>query len=1118
MDLIQARDDIEEVFTHSFEKEKYRFFVRNLLNEFDESDDRQTLWSHQYVKDAYKPGIDRFERLATYTDENGDKIDVLIVYLKKETSIHRARTFQRNFIADYLTRGHGDNKEAVLAAFVSPDSTDWRFSLIRLEYVTEQSEKGVVAAREKLTPARRYSFLVGSNESSHTAQSQLVEILSDTENNPALAKLEDAFNVERVTKEFFDCYKTLVFNLQEDVGRIIKKDKVVAAEFKTKKINTLDFTKKLMGQIVFLYFIQKKGWLGVKKGEDWGTGPQGFLRRLLKGEYGEYNNFFNDILEHLFYDTLATDRGHEAWCKHFKCRIPFLNGGLFEPLDDYDWQKTEIIIPDHLFSNHEKSKQGDKGTGILDVFDRYNFTVNESEPLEKEVAIDPEMLGKVFEELLGVSERKSKGSFYTPREIVHYMCQESLVNYLDTSINTKQKSLIPEKAKQTKMFDAPEPEQGALQTQVYEVIIPRGDIETLIHLGERASDFEAARKSGTKSYSAELPKSIEKYARLMDEKLRDITVCDPAIGSGAFPVGMMTEIVRARSTLTPYFNDISERTPYHFKRHAIQECLYGVDIDPGAVEIAKLRLWLSLVVDEEDVKQIKPLPNLDYKIVAGNSLLGVEKDLFNLDAYNRLEALKPRFFDETDHDEKAEIKKAIDALIHDLTRGKDVFDYEIYFSEVFHLNKGFDVVIGNPPYIQIQKFSGKKCQKEWEKQKFKTFTKTGDVYCLFYERGNNLLTHGGCLCFITSNQWMRTAYGKKLREYISQNTRPKKLLDLGEGIFDATTNTNVLLYEKNSAPKSFQATNVTSKDSFGSTQDFSWVDLVPTADPWIVSSIAEQKIQTKIKQAGTPLKDWDVSINYGIKTGFNEAFIIDGKKKDELIATDPKCAEIIKPLLRGCDIKRYKTIYNDLWLINAHNGYGNTTRINVDGFPVIKKHLDTVEKKRVSGALGDKAKKAKGLLKRDDQGKTPYNLRNCAYVSEFEKEKITWGNLSQKAQFALVEPSIFINAPSPFLTPSSRYILSILNSQLADYYIRSLGVIRSGGFFEYKPMFVEQLLVPEISKIEQKPFIDLVEDILSKRESNPDADVEDIEKQIDQLVYKLYGLTKKEIAIVEGKK
>src|SRR6266478_5494015 len=306
------------------------------------------------------------------------------------------------------------------------------------------------------------------------------------------------------------------------------------------------------------------------------------------------------------------------------------------------------------------------------------------------------MLGKVFENLIEENRRKGLGSFYTPREIVHYKCQQCLINYLDTALNTEKD------------------------------IVPRKDIEIFIHLGEQISHYEAVDAK----YSIKMPATIEKHARLIDEKLATITVCDPAVGSGAYPVGMMTEIVRARCALTPYFNDVHERTPYHFKRHAIQKCLYGVDIDPGAVEIAKLRLWLSLVVDEEDVKQIKPLPNLFYKIVTGDSLLGVEKTLFNEKLFRRLEELKPRFFDEPDKEKKDDYKRQIENITHDLTNGKEEFDFEIYFSEVVLKKGGFDIVIANPPYISAVEFASR-YPESYRKQlnsRFSSAKGTYDVY------------------------------------------------------------------------------------------------------------------------------------------------------------------------------------------------------------------------------------------------------------------------------------------------------------------------------------------------------------------------------------------------------
>jgi type I restriction-modification system DNA methylase subunit len=602
MNREQASTLIKQTFTQSFDKTRFRDFAINLLNDLDES--KAFASNITYIKDAFKDHVSRYERLGTYTSPNGEKLDVLIVHLTTESKLERARTAIRNFAADYLvTRGE---KEAALVAFVSPAEADWRFSLVKMEYATVKGDDGKVKVATELTPARRYSFLVGSNEASHTAQAQLVDILADTENNPSLTDLEEAFSVERVTDEFFEQYKQLFLDAKDSLDKVLSRDARIRGEFESKDINTVDFVKKLLGQIVFLYFLQKKGWFGVERDAMWGTGPKNFLRQLLENTSRiKRGNFFNDILEPLFYEALARERDDDFYSR-FNCKIPFLNGGLFEPLNDYDWVHTDIRLPDTLFSNDVQNDAGDEGTGILDVFDRYNFTVAEDEPLEREVAIDPEFLGKVFEKLNAVNQtnfdrfraaersgqrnlirefNRQYGVFYTPREIVHFMCQRSLVSYLETELASK---------------------------------IPKDAIETFIRVGDRSADFEA--RPTQRHEDKLLPPSIRDNAALIAKKLEDIRVCDPAIGSGAFLVGMMHEIVRTHLALSA-LPDMPKRQSYELKRHVIQNCLFGVDIDPGAVEIAKLRLWLSLVVDEHDVKQIKPLPNLDFKIMQGNSLL-----------------------------------------------------------------------------------------------------------------------------------------------------------------------------------------------------------------------------------------------------------------------------------------------------------------------------------------------------------------------------------------------------------------------------------------------------------------------------------------------------------------
>lgn len=738
MDKKQARAIIKETFETSFDKNRFIGFIKNLLNSIE---DAPFTYKGNYIPDAYEQYINSLERIGKYSDSE-HKIDVLVVKLKKETSIERARTMQRNFIAWYLngSRG-GELKDAALAAFISPNEEDWRFSLVKMDYHFEEGKNGRMKIKEEFTPARRWSFLVGTNENSHTAQGQLVDILADDEKSPTIAQLEEAFNIEKVTKEFFEKYRELFLWAKETLDDVVKEDRKIKTDFETKGVNTVDFSKKLLGQIVFLYFLQKKGWFGVKRDADWGTGPKNFLRELFEGKHGTYKNFFNDILEPLFYEALARERD-ENFYSRFNCKIPFLNGGLFDPINNYDWVHTDILPPNDLFSNTYKTKEGDTGNGILDIFDRYNFTVKEDEPLEKEVAVDPEMLGKVFENLLEVKDRKSKGTYYTPREIVHYMCQQSLINYLTTELESR---------------------------------VGKEDIEALIKYGEQVGENEAtveAKGRETDTYSYKLPESIRQNARLIDEKLASIKVCDPAIGSGAFPVGMMGEVVKTRNVLSAYIKN-PNRTIYNFKRECIEKSLYGVDIDAGAVEIAKLRLWLSLVVDEEDIKQIKPLPNLDYKIVCGDSLLGVEKNLFNLSLFSGLERLKPLIFNETSLKKKQEYKKQIDDLISQITNGHKEFDFEVYFSEVFHEKKGFDVVIANPPYVSFGLRGAEKIKKEWDDAMRRNYPNSAEyklsVYAIFIDKGIQLLKNNGVIVYITPDSFLLGRFFSKLRKYILRN-------------------------------------------------------------------------------------------------------------------------------------------------------------------------------------------------------------------------------------------------------------------------------------------------------------------------------------------------------------
>lgn len=510
MDKRAAIRLVRDALENPFDKRKFAYLVSNMLDRIEAA---PFIYRGNLIPDAYKPYISTLERIGKYKDREGNKIDLLIVQLKKETSLERARTMQRNFIAWYLDGSRGDVlKDAALAAFVSPDTEDWRFSLVRMDYRQDTSGEKVKVKKE-LTPARRFSFLVGKNENSHTAQSCLLPVLEKKVQDPTLIEIEKAFDIETVTKEFFFKYRKLFLRTKEELDKVVKKDPKVKADFEAKGVDAVNFAKKLLGQIVFLYFLQKKGWFGVGRDDDWGTGSKHFLRELFEKKHGDYDNFFNDILEPLFYDALRNDRSHDdGYYSRFNCKIPFLNGGLFDPISNYDWVHIDILLPNKLFSNQTKTKEGDTGTGILDVFDRYNFTVKEDEPLEKEVAIDPELLGKSYEKFNAIRPdnfaefkkalksgkkgeenkfNKKFGVYYTPREIVHYMCQQSLINYLDTAVNTYKESIIKKPAVQKKIFGHQSPVQKTLTLDLYKPIIPKKDIEKLIHTGEQVSENEA---------------------------------------------------------------------------------------------------------------------------------------------------------------------------------------------------------------------------------------------------------------------------------------------------------------------------------------------------------------------------------------------------------------------------------------------------------------------------------------------------------------------------------------------------------------------------------------------------------------------------------------------------
>ena len=602
-------------------------------------------------------------------------------------------------------------------------------------------------------------------------------------------------------------------------------------------------------------------------------------------------------------------------------------------------------------------------------------------------------------------------------------------------------------------------------------------------------------------------------------------------------------------------NEAFERNEldYGRKLYLIENCIYGVDIQPIAVQIAKLRFFISLVVDQrideaQENRGVRPLPNLETKFVAGDTLIGVDKPkqqtLRNPEIDRKEKALsevrrkhftartprtkdKYRELDQQIRDEISELLKR-DGFPYETTEkiaSWDPYDQNAtanwFDSEwMFGLTDGCDVVIGNPPYVQLQKDGGR-LGRLYQSCNFDTFIRTGDIYCLFYEKAHKLSKNRGHVCFITSNKWMRAGYGKKLRDYFITHIQPIQLLDMGPDVFDAAVDTNILLFQNaiSDALDTFNGVSL-GTDFDKQNGDISQylsdngadMEIPAKGEPWVILSSAEFAIKRKIEGIGIPLKDWDINIYRGIVTGCNEAFIIDEAKREQLIAQDSKSAEIIKPLLRGRDIERYHAKQAGLYLLATDYDLDIPRR-----YPAIYEHLETIGE-RIE--LGELKVKGKGVFNRDDQGENWWNLRACAYYSEFDEDRVVWGNIAYHSTFCYAAPGEFITAPANLLTSESddiKYLLACMNSKIFNWGFVNLG-IPLGYAFEWKKQYVELIHVPPITDANQHivtQIEELVDKILDTKSTASDADTTSLENEIDNLVYELYNLTPEEVCIVE---
>jgi len=1180
---------IDNLFDNQFNKDNFKEFVNNLLNVkvLNRSESEK-------IYKVFKEYIESYHIISDYKDNEKNDILIMTIKIKDDKDPIKARVKQREFVAKLLRDW---NKNGALVIFYNENSKNWRISFIRLNY--EFTSKGI---EEKITPAKRLSYVVGEGEASKTVKDQFFT-LANIEENISLEQLEGLFALEKVTNEFFKEYKNKYLDIKET---LIKDENFVKEALKHDIENPESFiegfSKKLMGQIAFIYFLQKKGWLGIEivpesltfeeynriyeraldterevlnkvyfrkekelytlnkeelkkldnKNEsellvgafhnteyfkEWGSGKKKFLRELFeKHKIEDKNNkktFFEDYLEPLFYNNFSEDRGEKQYSAEFNCRLPFLNGGLFDPYGDYNWKETTFNLDDSLFSN-------DKDNGILDIFDRYNFTINENDNYETEVAVDPEMLGKVFENLLEVSDRKSKGAFYTPREIVRYMTNESIMNYLLSHLE----------------------EKG----------ISKEDLEYLFNLGEFTKEYDEqifekdylTDKKELKKGIFGMPSNIISHSKEIDELLRKVKIADPACGSGAFPLGILNEIVRARNILTFYINMIEvfkdkdeknywsrldkkqkSRTPYKLKLYAIQNSLYGVDIEPSAIDITKLRLWLSILVDSTN-NDVRPLPNLDFNFMIGNSLIDefagmklfdetllddkvLEKKLKKIkkaenmklfrgieeeqqDILKEIFVKQSLFFNENNSNKKKELKNDIEELENNLIkltltengnhkkleeiekgrkeRRKPYFLWKLEFAKVFKENGGFDIVIGNPPYIRYEKI---KSDREIYEKNYKCFFSSVDIYILFYELGYNLLKKNGTLVYITSNKWMKAKYGIEFRKFLLEKTKIKILIDLEENIFEsASVDTSIILFEKY-IEKNY-ILNVSTKVG-----EYIRISINQfSTDLFFILPPIVNNLKNKIEKKGELLKDKKYKIRRGILTGCNEGFIID-KDLYKKFQKNKQNLKIIFPVLKGKDIEKYKINFEKIYILATKNDLDIEKE-----FPEIYDYLNKKNKE-----LKD------ALVKRYDKGKHWTNLRNCAYYEEFFKEKIVYPEFSSSSSFSWESGEYFNLDTTWFISGEvNKALLGILNSKLIWFYLKIISVQLGKNAVRMKKIYLDKLPIISLTKKEERDIEIIVDEIIELKKLNKDT--QDLEEKIDEMVYDLYGLTEDEKELIRN--
>ena len=938
--------------------------------------------------------------------EDADRLRIGLFYTDvRHGDVTRKRVGLRRIVEPYIKA----NVDAALAVF--DDGQHWRLS-----FVTDLQGQS--------TSPKRFSYIMGDPQGQYrTPVERLVQLGGSTRHQaPTLSAIRNAFSVEALSDAFFDEYH-------------IHYDRIVAELARQGKAGSIlhDYVKKMMGRIVFLHFLQKKGWL---------NGNPAFLRDLFFSSPHQ-DDFLEQVLEPLFFGIFNTEPeqreklfANEHWDKGLLKQwehLPYLNGGLFER-DEVD--DMRIVLPAGLFKD------------LFNFLASYNFTVDENDPDDAEIGVDPEMLGKIFESLL--EDNKAKGAFYTPKEIVRYMCKESLIAYLGAIC-------FPADEKNTNCEDA---------------------------VGSKIRTFVETH---------EFPDELEPYRDTLDRALREVKICDPAIGSGAFPMGLLNELWRCREAIS----EPSSRAA--LKREIIENNVYGVDIEKGAIDIARLRFWLSIVVDS-DVPEA--LPNFDYKFMQGNSLIesfegvdlngmmsndgqrsnlgkGRQKaganqygiEFASDDTKRNLQMMLREYFNITDHVKKAQQRSYINesvkhyirqqglrpgGLIYlsalDPSANQEFFLWHTWFKDIFDKG-GFDIVIGNPPYVDYRRIDAL-TKIGLTKYSSYQIEKKGSLYVYFIEKGLELLKQNARLYFINPYQYLSAESGRGIRSFVISKHNIERIIDVSNiKVFDeASTYTCINIFQKNSTQGDIVLSRPESlvclDDNITIVERKTFID-----KPYYTITLSTNSLVEKIERAKYKLYDV-CSIFCGLsKTGFRDYVSSLKENNDYHIFVESK------------QIYRYIT----------------------DS----KKYIDT-------------------------------SIFSNNALQAFQTPCLFMTRMTSHCRVGLAktgETAGKVNVLHNFKKYDILFVLALLNSKLVDYYYRITNESKhlNGGALPFDTESVKVIPIPEASKIQQRDVELIIKEILSRKYAIQTADTSSLEREIDRLVYELYELTEEEVKVVEGK-